>query len=133
MNITNIHVLNIIEIEAQDFYTVEITEGLDVAETFTQTWGRQQLQDFISDDNIEVTYEEENEDLEDALKLLQVGYVEVDVNADGSGEHDVYMHKVSFCSGEVSLDIHGKHIKTYKREKSAINFAESLGLRVKIN
>lgn len=132
MNITEIHVLGFYNIGSKTFFNLEVTEGIEVFATSKATWGEEQVKDFCNDENIKVTYEEfeneEDESLETYLSQLGVGYIEVQIDADSSGEHDVNLHEFKFTNGGLERDFVGKHIKTYKNEKSAIKFAKSFNM-----
>ena len=75
---------------------------------------------------LQVTYEETDEIVE-ALKLMSCGYVSVEIDADGSSEHDVYLHKAIVADGEIKMDVSGEYLKSYKRKDYAIKYANRLG------
>ena len=88
----------------------------------------------ILDNDIQVSYDEESDNVKDALKCLclSVKYVSVETFADGGKEHDVYVHKAKMNDGNVVMNTQGEFAKSYKRESSAIKFAQSLGGEVKV-
>lgn len=98
----------------------------------SQPYETQQIINSVLNGDV-VRYNEEDEKLVDLLKHTTIKYISVEVNADNSGEHDVYEHVAIIQDGEIKMNIEGNHIKTYKREIAAIKFAESLGYRVVIN
>lgn len=85
-------------------------------------------------DGITVTFEDDNAELYKALKCLTIKFVEVATDADGSGEHDVYLHEAIVAEDEIKMNHGGgQHIKTYKREASAIKFAHTIAKDVRIS
>lgn len=49
------------------------------------------------------------------IKSNDIKYYTLDDDADGSGEHDLYVHKAFVEDGEVKYNVGGELIKTYKR------------------
>lgn len=49
------------------------------------------------------------------IKSNDIKYYSLDEDADGSGEHDLYVHKAIVKDGEVTFDACGELVKTYKR------------------
>lgn len=64
--------------------------------------------------------EDAMKDFRRVIKSNDIKYYELDENADGSGEHDLYEHRAYVnADGEVVFDKHGSLIKTYKQLASA--------------
>lgn len=125
---TKAHVIETKEIQGETVFTIElVSEGkavvLEVESDELGIWVT---------NGMEVTYEEEDTIIE-ALKVMKAEYVSVDTFADGSNEHDVYMHKATVSGGVVTMDVTGTHLKTYKREASAMKFAESFKREVRVS
>ena len=55
-----------------------------------------------------------------------VKYYTLEEDSDGSGEHDVYVHRAFVENGELKFDIGGEHVKTYKRLSYARKFLADL-------
>jgi hypothetical protein len=96
--------------------------------------------DFLVDERLvevinmfqDITYCEEfematGETIEQALENIGLTYAEI---ADEGEEFDVYLHKVTVSYGEVSCDIEGKFIQTFKTEKAAKNKALKIAERI---
>lgn len=86
-------------------------------------------------DNQNVQYDTENEELVDFLKTFMndVKYVTVNTFADDTNEHDVYTHNASMEAGTIVVNVGGTFVKSYKNEKSAIKFANTLSNDVRVS
>lgn len=123
---TKAHVTNTMEINEETVFTVEMVTEERVVTLQVES---DELAVWITN-GLEVTYEEE-EAVEEALKVMKAEYITVDTFADGSNEHDVYSHKATVSGGVIEMDKTGNHLKSYKREASAMKFAESLNREVR--
>lgn len=123
-NITSIHVIGYTRIGMVEQFELEITEG---NVTYTVTWGKEQTKDFISEFHNVTTYEDdEEEEIAYQLRRLKIGYIELETFADGSDEHDIYVHDLTIKDGTCTYDFNKGSEKTYKRETSARKYAHKL-------
>lgn len=120
------HILKITTTQEEVIVTIELKKEdgtVKVLEVYME-----ELTTWIAN-GLEVSYEE-TEEVEEALRYMNCKYISVDTEADGSKEYDVYVHKAVVYNGEIKMDVVGEFIKSYKREKSAMKFAESFGCKV---
>lgn len=113
--------LNAVEILKEEvisgdvFYTLKDSEGVNsVSESSMIDLIRNGVQFYVDLDNEQ--YE--------ALSLIQLEYAEVATNLDGEELFDVYAHDIDIEDGAVKeLVVGGKHLKEFKTERGALNYA----------
>lgn len=119
-----------VEVLAGDvFYKVEgmaffPKTGSKELEFFTETYTHEQMTEVIKSAQFEIEYNDEFETeegmtIEQALTVAPIQYFEI---ADEDGEYDVYTHVATVKYGEVSMDVQGEFLKTYKTLKGAESF-----------
>jgi len=112
-----IEIIKVEEIEEDVFFTVEwVDEGTRRQEVIE----RATLIELAG--KVEILYNEYNEELESAIDNADITYIEI---ADEEDEYDVYYHGVSVKYGEVTIDIEGDFVKTYKTYKGATKYAHN--------
>lgn len=111
-------VINWSETCRDKFFKVAITNEDG---THTDIFSSVTLMKFIQK-GVKFSVDMENEELVNELE--QLGYVTV--AEDEEGIFDIYVHTVS-VDDYIEVDFAGTFKKTYKREASAIKYAESLG------
>lgn len=117
MNTKTIEIVKVEQISEDFFFTVKWNGGQETIalETLLELSGK----------NVEIVYDEENEDLEQAIENADLTYVEIasPLSADEEG-YEVYLHETKVRYGEVRIDTAGQFIKEYKTYKGAMNFAK---------
>lgn len=115
--------VEIIAIEGVKVVTVFKENG----EEFQQVTNFEALNLMLQNGIIELSYDSENEELENEIQNAPLGYVEVaePLSEDEEG-FEVYKHEAIVEDGEVKIDFEGQYLKTYKTMKGAQKFANSL-------
>lgn len=110
--------IEILEMKEVEGNTIYVTEGnIQVPEVGLLELTRQGYDFFLS------------YDLEQEIGFVQLEYAEVFHSLDGDDKIDVYIHTVEISHDYgTELSNGGRLVKTYKREASAIKYAEGLGV-----
>lgn len=113
-----------IEKVAGDVFTK--VEWKEDGETRQETISIETLID-LAKKGIEIGYDVENEELENAIAETGIEYAEIDSPlSDDEEGFDVYLHEAIIEDGEVVIDIEGNLLKRYKTEKGAVKFANQI-------
>jgi hypothetical protein len=129
---TNIHINKVDQIAEDKFFHIEVSHK---GETQHEIVAVETLQELITQENVEVTYdnefetEEEGETIEQAIDNAKLSRAEIDYIFEDE-IYDIYYHEVRARHGEVTYDMGGEYIKTYKTEKAAVNNAKKLASTV---
>lgn len=102
------------------FFNVEIAYNGEVSH---EALIAEKMEELIKRGNIEVTYDEDfsSEDettIDQVIEHLNMTHAEV-TDFETDGQFDVYLHKVVAKYGELSYDVTGQFVASYKTEKSA--------------
>jgi len=123
---TTVHIKSVEKLSNDTFFKVVIThEG----ETAHETLVAESMEELIKRPNIEITYDEDST-IEDVIDDLDMTDAEIsDFETDGA--FDVYVHKVRAKYGEITYDIEGELVGTYKTERGARNKALKVASKIR--
>jgi hypothetical protein len=123
-NMTNQITITKIETLSEDtFFTIEInTDQKEIVSLET-------MKEIIKYPNNEVSYEEELETEEGTTVDQLIDAVELEIAEDEDGltgkpVFDIYKHKMRASFGEITYDVAGEYVKTFKTEKGAQNWVK---------